>query len=424
MVVTMNPSADPNPVKSALLPDESSLKLLFDEQYEPLRKRATAQLPDAESAAPRVVEQAFLHAWRERAAFTSRDQLLAFLQEDVDHGAIRTMNRRSAAHRLASHGHESHGGNGHHANGTTVDAPAVWHHIEDALHASADEHARARQEAARLAHHDTAQHIAATAKKTPWGKIIGVLAATVLLVGAIFYVLDRAGTKVMVAKAVDGPDAEVIESMPTQLGSVTLADGSIAKLGADSRVRIPKLFNETARAIRAEGAVQLTVAPGKLPFELYVGRAVVTVTGTTLTIRAYPMDSTALITLQEGSATVAIGNETRDLAPGAGLFVPAVGAVREANPGEVAEATTWAVDTLTVENRPLKLALQEVRRWYGDAIVADTISQDRPVSFRAPLGQIRSAIEQIEKSGNVKFGYVANAMVFQDAASVGLRRKQ
>lgn len=415
--VNTHPTADGNLATAPFTLDEGALHALFTAQYDTLRRRAAAQLGEFEELAPKVVENAFTGAWRHRTQFGSSDDLLAYIQEEVDHGALRTLGRRSAAHRLASQGHDLTA-EARHANGVVSNDPeVVWSHVTTAIRNLEQGHGR--EEFAAKAHHDTVAHIASAAKPTNWPLIIGLFLLAVLVVGGGAYLLGRAGDKAMVAKAVNGQDVEVVGTMPTQAAKASLADGSEALIGADSRIKIPKIFNNEARAIKAEGLVRLHVKPAQLPFQVFAGRAVVTVTGTVLTVRAFPEDSAAYITLQEGRASVAVGSDVRDLTPGTGIFVPATGAVRTATAAEVAEVTSWATDTITVENRSLRQALVEVRRWFGNAIVADSALLERTVSFRAPAGQVREAIAQIEASGKVKFGYVENAMVFQDAGAAG-----
>ncbi len=417
MPETTYPTADGNTATAPFSLDEGALHALFDTQFDNLRRRAAAQLGEFDELAPKVVEGAFVGAWRHRTEFGGGVDLLAYLQEEVDHGALRTLSRRTAAHRLATQGHDLTV-EARHANGVVPNDPGVvWSHVTAAIQNI--EHGHGREEFAAKAHHDAVAHIASAAKKTNWPLIIGLFLLAVLVVGGGAYLLERAGDKAMVAKAVDGQNVEVVGTMPTQAAKASLADGSEALIGADSRIKIPSIFNTQARAIRAEGLVRLNVKPGEMPFQLFAGRAVVTVTGTVLTVRAYPEDSAAYITLQEGRASVAVGGDVRDLTPGMGVFVPATGAVRSANAAEIAEVTSWAADTITVENRSLRQALVEVRRWFGNAIVADSALLDRPVSFRAPVGQVRDAIAQIEASGHVKFGYVENAMVFEDAGAAG-----
>ncbi|MHB1073791.1 MAG: FecR domain-containing protein [Gemmatimonadaceae bacterium] len=412
---TTYPTADGNVATAPFSLDEGALHALFTAQFDILRRRAVAQLGEFGELAPKVVENAFVGAWRHRTQFGSADDLLAYLQEEVDHGSLRTLSRRTAAHRLATQGRDLTV-EARHANGVVPNEPeVVWSHVTSAIQNL--EHGHGREEFAAKAHHDAVAHIASAAKTTNWPLIIGLFLLTVLVVGGGAYLLERAGDKAMVAKAVDGQGVEIVGTMPTQAAKASLADGSEALIGADSRIKIPKIFNTEARAIRAEGLVRLNVKPAELPFQLFVGRAVVTVTGTVLTVRAYPEDSSAYVTLQEGRATVAVGPDVRDLTPGTGVFVPATGAVRSASAAEIAEVTSWTRDTIVVENRSLRLALVEVRRWFGNAIVADSALLDRRVSFRAPVGQVRDAITQIEASGKLKFGYVENAMVFEDAGA-------
>ena len=106
------------PPQALLLSDETALRRVFDEQFQPLLETASRELGAAAPLAPRVVEAAFVRAWEQRDRFQTRTGLDAFLADDVHHGVARTLSRRAAAHRLGHHD-ELHGPHvpGSHASG-------------------------------------------------------------------------------------------------------------------------------------------------------------------------------------------------------------------------------------------------------------------------------------------------------------------
>jgi transmembrane sensor len=168
--------------------------------------------------------------------------------------------------------------------------------------------------------------------------------------------------------------------------------------------------------VKLEGAASFTVAPGrKMPFEVRAGNTKVTVTGTVLTIRTYATDSSVVVALKEGSASVTVGDSSHAVAAGHGLYVKG-NTTRDATPAEIDEATSWNDHVLTVSNRQLREVLPQLKDWYGSDIkVTDLPLLDRPVSITASLDSPLEAINAIERSANLKFGYEGKTMVFHDA---------
>jgi DNA-directed RNA polymerase specialized sigma24 family protein len=93
---------DPSDASQYRLPlaDEQSLRRVFDETYPALLAEAQAQLGDSPHLAPRVVEGAFVCAWQEREELRGPAQLRSYLSSEVQHGAVRALSRKSAAHRM------------------------------------------------------------------------------------------------------------------------------------------------------------------------------------------------------------------------------------------------------------------------------------------------------------------------------------
>ena len=63
-------SGPPSPVPP-LLGDELALKRVFDRDYSDCLASARAQLGEAQSQAPRIVQTAFVNAWNQRATFST-----------------------------------------------------------------------------------------------------------------------------------------------------------------------------------------------------------------------------------------------------------------------------------------------------------------------------------------------------------------
>jgi ferric-dicitrate binding protein FerR (iron transport regulator) len=413
--------SDLPPSPGAPLGDPRSLEQYFRSHFTELATEAKSQLDDAGAAAPKVVEGAFRHAWESREQILTPQDLDTFLHEEVRHGVAREKSRRASLHRFDPHD-SKHAASTHAA--TPVDVDQSWSHLSHALHLVPDDGgvAAAHEVAAHL-RHDTAGHVADLAKKRSW-KVpitIGVVAAAVVAAG-IYYV-DRLGDEGAVTGALAAPDARTHVAATAQMAIVTLDDGTRVKLTPESKLIVPKQFGSVMRAVKLEGEATFTVTSGqRTPFEVRAGNTKTLVTGTVLTVRAFPAETSVVVSLKEGSASVKVGDSTHTVAAGQALFVKQ-NTVRAPTPPELQEATSWNDNTLTLSNRPLRDVLPQLKRWYGlDIKVLDLPLLDRPVSMQASLDSQMEAINAVEKSANLKFGYEGKTMVFRDGATAGKKK--
>ena len=423
---TSVPPRDDN-VSSALsampvtaLGDENALKEAFLTHYPALSKEAKLGLgDDALALVPKVVEGAFVRAWDARAKLKTVDELNAFLIDDVHHAAARALSRRAAAHRFG--GTAAHGA---HAVSGEVNPDVSWTHIQHAMHGG--EHSSASHaEVAATSRHDAADHIGAVGKSKPilLAVILGAVAITAIVGG--MFAMDQAAAKGKVTKALKSQDVRLINTPAGRAGTINLGDGSTAHMAPESQLTIPKDFSGTLRGVGLEGATNFEVAKG-LPqqFEVHARNAVVVATGTSFTVSGYPGDPQITVAVGEGSVEVRQGTVIRPVAAGAGLVIHDDGTMRVATAEEREEASGWMTGTLALENRSLKYALAQMKRWYGYEI---RVPQDslllRKVTIRASLDSGMQAIRLVEQSSGLEFGYAGQNMVFRVRGSSGAKKK-
>ena len=138
MPVTSPPmGSDQSPSPGVPLGDPQSFEQYFRSHFSELATEAKTQLDDAASAAPKVVEGAFRHAWEERERILTPQDLDAFLREEVRHGAAREKSRRASLHRYDAHHGASKSGS--HAASTTIDVDQSWQHLSHTLHLVPDD---------------------------------------------------------------------------------------------------------------------------------------------------------------------------------------------------------------------------------------------------------------------------------------------
>lgn len=425
MPVTSPPvGSDQPPTPGVPLSDAASLEQYFRSHFSDLATEAKAQLDDAAAAAPRVVEGAFRHAWEERQRISTSQDLDAFLHEEVRHGAAREKSRRASLHR-----HDAQGGGKAatpHAS-AQADVDQSWQHLSRTLHLVPDDVSVAEQESAALLRHDTAGHVAELAKKRSLKVPIAIVVVAAIVVGGGIYYVDRLGDEGAVTGALAAPDARTHVAATAQLAKVTLDDGTQAVLAPESKLIVPKQFGDLMRAVKLEGAATFTVGKGKAkPLEIRANNAHILVTGTVLTVRAFPAETTVVVALKEGSANVKVGDSLHAVPAGKALLIKNK-EVREPTAAEIEEATSWNEQTLTIANRQLRDVLPQLRRWYGlDIKVLDAPLLDRMVTIQASLDSPKEAINAVQQSAHVQFAWGADGktMLFKDApAAKGAKKK-
>jgi len=404
---------------SLLLGDELALRRVFDLEYSGYIANARSQLGEAESHAPRIVEGAFINAWRQRQTLTTNAQLKTFLDEQVHHGASRALSRRAAAHRFGTHGgRDEVQSAAHGAASGAADAERSWTEVTKAIHdtgAPSDSHVAA----ATAGRHEAAEHMKSVAKGRSWkGPIaIGVLVIAAS-VGLMFY-LDNLGEDEAAASSVgSGALQPIVTSASAQIGSLNLADGTKLRIGPETKVFVADGFPTKMRAVRVEGTAQFDVAPNQtLPFHVILKKGQVVATGTSFVVSAYPNDSGFMVQVKEGSVTVKSDKLSSPLTANQTVLVrgststPLTDAQR-------AEAFGWVDHQVTISDKPLRDVLAGLTRWFNlDIKVPDLKLLDRPAGFSVSLDSSRQAISQVEKSANVKFGYEGETKVFRDATA-------
>jgi ferric-dicitrate binding protein FerR (iron transport regulator) len=405
------------PSPGSSLPDEAALRLAFLAEYSSLSEKARADLgAEAAGLSAKVVEGAFVRAWDARAQLRSPAQLKAFLVQDVHHAAARALSRRMAAHRFSS------GGGAHHDEAHIVahaiaeaDAEQSWSHIMHALHGETHS-PQALADAAATSRHEAAEHIATVTRETSIVKPLAIGAIALAAVIGIGSYVNAAGADARVLRALSAADVTVHSSLASQIGIVTLRDGSKVRLAPESKLTIPSAFGDRFRAVKLEGTATFTVAKGSAPFAVLARNAMIVATGTVFTVRAYPGDSSVTLVVDEGAVEVKNGEAKTPVAVGGSLVIGARAGSRPASVEERADAEGWKTGTFSIVGRPLRDVLPELHRWYGlTVLVPDPANLDRPVTVRASLDSTRQALKGIEKSTGLQFGYVGQNMVFQEA---------
>jgi len=143
------------------------------------------------------------------------------------------------------------------------------------------------------------------------GKEVRWRVSTLLKIAAgILFIIGLGAIGLLVTKKTDGmpPKSSLVEAFAPR-GSrsvITLADGTIIWLNADTRLKYPLDYGTSNRNVYLEGEAYFKVAENKeLPFKVIIkDQLTVTALGTAFNVKAYGSEETIETTLEEGSVRI------------------------------------------------------------------------------------------------------------------------
>lgn len=157
--------------------------------------------------------------------------------------------------------------------------------------------------------------------------------------------------------------------------TVTLSDGSVVRLNAESTITFPEHFRATTREIALQGEAFFEVAkdPEK-PFVITTGNLTTTVLGTSFNVQAYPESTTITVTVATGKVRVE-GRNRKALIAQAELL-PGQQAVYDTKTSAIAKAQValdkylaWKDDIILLDRVTMGEAAALLSRWYNAEII-------------------------------------------------------
>lgn len=410
--------------------DEQALTDIYRTGYDAMLAQSKEVLgPDLQHFGGRVAQQAMLSVWRRHESYEDVNGFTSSLEEAVREES--QLQRRK--HAALNHGAKTalHGvSKGAHLAVPTADQAVEQLMAE--LHAAPIDHAKTVAETLEARKHQAAAHVQNVGSKKSWLKP----AAVVLVLGAGIVALMRwlgaSSEEVAATKAIAAENARVVSAAKGQRGKVSLDDATKLLIGSDSKVRAPNDFGVLVRTLELTGTANFNVAPGgKLPFVVRAQNAVITATGTSFTVRAFPVDSAVTVAVDEGSVSVRAKGEKTETA------VPAGKTLRMAKDGTVSMlddaqhdiVTAWTRDSLVFTEVPMSVALPELVRWFDlKAKLADAALNERKVSLRIGLQSSGEALKAVAAAGNMMIAFEkGDVMVLKDdpkaAAKAAAKKK-
>lgn len=195
---------------------------------------------------------------------------------------------------------------------------------------------------------------------------------------------------------------------------LTLEDGTVVQVNADSELLFPTRFDSGMRQVRLRGEAHFQVKTDKdSPFYVQLGSLNVQVTGTTFNVKAYEEDDEIRVALVEGAVNVREGQRLlATLAPGQ-LFTYRKAAreckVAEAN---LSAATSWTTGQFIFHNETIGTIMHELSRWYGvDIRVNDNIKSQCYSGMLLRERPLMEILNAISLTNELDFKYHKNKKI-------------
>lgn len=217
-----------------------------------------------------------------------------------------------------------------------------------------------------------------------------------------------------------GAPSEVYETVVAEIRDVTLDDGSVVTLGADSQIEVA--FSEDERRVlltvgEAFFSVEKDVAQ---PFFVTAGDTSVRVVGTKFDVRLRPED--VEVSVLEGVVEVThhIDGEAwtsteplvQTLTVGEGVAAPRKTARLEPMERSADRAGAWRRGRLAYEDASLREVVADANRYYepGVVILSDSIA-DLRVTASFSAGQVEQMVDQLELGLPIKASKSASGRI-------------
>lgn len=154
--------------------------------------------------------------------------------------------------------------------------------------------------------------------------------------------------------------------------SLTLSDGTVVFLNADSRLRYPVKFDRTSRVVELEGEGYFQVARDEqAPFTVKTSKMQVRVLGTEFNVSAYAEDSVIQTTLVQGIVQVTSESNSKQviLQPGEQAELNREDGALHVSQVDVSSTIAWKDGRLCFQEKSLGEIMRIVARWYDVEVV-------------------------------------------------------
>lgn len=191
------------------------------------------------------------------------------------------------------------------------------------------------------------------------------------------------------------PSPQVHANVSRTPQQLTLADGSIATLDADSTLSVRLGWRRRELELQ-RGRVQLQVAPSSRSLRVRAGGSSIRDIGTTFQVERLN-DGRVEVALLEGVVEVSSGDARHTLSPGQQLQILASGRIQPGPRLSTAAAESWQHGRLVFDAAPLSTVVERMNRYTAaPLVIADPAIADLAVSGTFRAGDAEELLSALE----------------------------
>jgi ferric-dicitrate binding protein FerR (iron transport regulator) len=187
--------------------------------------------------------------------------------------------------------------------------------------------------------------------------------------------------------------------------SLTLSDGSLVVLNAESSIRYPVVFNGNSREVSIEGEVYFSVSRNEsLPFLVKHNDVTIKVLGTEFNVNSYADEKNIAVTLLEGAVQVSQGSSLKLLKPGQQANLGNNNEISIENNVDVDEVVAWKSGRFQFgEKADIASIMRQISRWYDVEVEFKGKINEQFWGSMRRTANVSQVLEMLEETGRVKF---------------------
>lgn len=254
------------------------------------------------------------------------------------------------------------------------------------------------------------REIKATTRKMSW--LYKVAAVMLLLLGlsGLYYLTQDYSKEELLT----------LQSGSKSIQTVELSDGTIVKIGPNSKFTYPKQFKKNVRTVEVDGQCFFDVKKDtQKPFIVYTENMDVTVLGTQFEVFSYGQENKVEVTLLSGKVEVETStyltedNKTINLYPNQKMVLDKKDGSMHIEQIDAARYLAWQESgILSFENESLSVIIPRIEQWFGCKIIFPEVSSD---SLRVTIKIKTETLEEALKilSLTTKYKYIQKADTYE-----------
>ncbi len=187
--------------------------------------------------------------------------------------------------------------------------------------------------------------------------------------------------------------------------SVTLADGTLATLDAESSITYPVAFDNDERRVEVTGQVFFEVVhKTRQPFRVMVKGQTVEDIGTSFNIKAYDDETSVGITLAEGRVKIINPLTTVTLAPGQQARIDNGRQDIHVKSVDVAEIISWKNGWFAFHHETIQNVMKQAARWYDVDVIYERVPVNREFGgMISKYKEISELLQNLKLAGGINY---------------------